>query len=261
MKEKILIALSDISLATRISQKLSSQGYTPLIAKTGQEALDEMQKSNPDLVLIDLILPGKNGYEVLTEKSFDRMITKIPVIIVSNTGAPIEMRKIPSTSSVKDYIIKAHVGVEDVIEKIAAVFGYPIDTFNSKEIHDEAPKNKKILWAEDDKFLSTILLKKFESSGYSVMKVDNGDQALEVIQTTTPDIIVLDILLPGLSGFDILQKIHMQEKFRSIPVIMLSNMSKPSDIEKAKVLGAQKFLVKAAVSLDQIVKEVAALLK
>lgn len=260
MKEKILIALSDASLANLISQKLSYLGYKPSTVKTGEEALDKMKTENPDLVLIDLTLPGKNGYDVLNEKSFERTITKIPVIIISNSGAPIEMRKIPSTTSVKDYIIKAHVDVGDVMDKVSKMFGYPAGA-PAQQIHDATSTGKKILWAEDDKFLSSILLKKFESSGYSVFKADNGDQALEMIHSNTPNIVILDILLPGLSGFDILQKIHMEEKFRNIPVIMLSNMSKPSDIEKAKVLGAQKFLVKAAVSLDQIVKEVASLVK
>lgn len=261
-KEKILVALSDISLATLISQALLQEGYENFVVKNGQEALDQMKIKQPDLLLIDLIMPGKNGYEILTEKSFDRMITKIPVIIVSNTGAPIEMRKIPSTSSVKDYIIKAHVDVDDVIEKIALVFGYPARKEITKEDKNKSVGlGKVILWVEDDKFLSTILLKKFESSGYKVIKADNGDQALEMIQSTTPNVIVLDILLPGLSGFEILQKIHIQDKFKTIPVIMLSNMSKPSDLEKAKMLGVQKFLVKAAVSLDQIVKEIAILVK
>lgn len=261
-KEKILVALSDISLATLISQALLQEGYENFVVKNGQEALDQMKTKQPDLLLIDLIMPGKNGYEVLTEKSFDRMITKIPVIIVSNTGAPIEMRKIPSTSSVKDYIIKAHVDVDDVIEKVALVFGYPARKEITKEDKSKSVGlGKVILWVEDDKFLSTILLKKFESSGYKVIKADNGDQALEMIQSTTPNVIVLDILLPGLSGFEILQKIHIQDKFKTIPVIMLSNMSKPSDLEKAKMLGVQKFLVKAAVSLDQIVKEIAILVK
>jgi len=76
-----------------------------------------------------------------------------------------------------------------------------------------------------------------------------------------PDIIVLDIMLPEMNGFDILQKIKMNEKHKKIPVIMLSNLSKQADIEKAKMLGANKFIVKAAVSLDEIIHEIATLTK
>ena len=81
-----------------------------------------------------------------------------------------------------------------------------------------------------------------------------------LLEKDIPDIIILDILLPEMSGFDILQKIKMNENMRKIPVIMLSNMSKQSDIEKAKLLGANRFIVKAAVSLDEIIREIEALM-
>lgn len=127
-----------------------------------------------------------------------------------------------------------------------------------------AMEKKKILWVEDDKFLGSILLKKFASSDYDVSLAKNADEAfkmLEDLKPKVPNIIILDILLPGVGGFDILQKVKMEEATRHVPVIMLSNMNKPSDIEKAQKLGAQKFMVKAAVSLDEIVKEVAQLIK
>ena len=67
--------------------------------------------------------------------------------------------------------------------------------------------------------------------------------------------------MPDLTGFDVLQKLKMQEKFKKTPVIMLSNLSSPSDIDKAKKLGAIGFIVKAAVSLDEIVAQVEKLVK
>ncbi len=269
MKEKILIALSDQSLATHLFSCLSKEGYTVSRTKTGEEALQRMQSENPDLALIDLVLPGKNGYEVLEEKTLDRLMTKIPVIIVSNSGSPIDMKRIPSTPAVRGYIIKSHVDPEEVLKKVEDVFGRiylpqaseAIHSFDEKAAPARSEVAKKILWVEDDKFLSSILFKKFESSGHTVLKAADGEEALKILETETPDVIVMDILLPGLSGFDILQKIKMDAKFRSTPVMMLSNLSKPSDIEKAKALGAQKFLVKAAVSLDEIVKEIDTLLK
>ncbi len=258
MKEKILIALSDPTLASLIVQKLAKEGYGTSAVKSGEEALEKMQSEQPDLLLIDFVLPGKNGYEVLTEKSFDKLITKIPVIIVSNSGSPVDMNLLPSTPTIKDYVIKSHVDPDEVLEKIGILFNHPYQS--ERNVHNLKMNGKKILWVEDDKFLSMILLKKFEISGYTVLKAINGEEAITILQTEVPDIIVLDILLPGMNGFEVLQKIKMNEKLRAIPVIMLSNMSKASDIEKAKVLGAQKFLVKVAVSLDEIVKEISRLL-
>ncbi len=264
MKEKILIAFSDPALASTLAARLGDKGYVVTSAINGDEALKVMRTTNPNLVLIDPVLPGKSGYEVLTEKTLDRMITKIPVIVISNSGTPLEMRLIPSTGSIKDYIIKMYIDVDEVIEKVKNILNDTVSMTTPSPAPASAPApapktNKTVLWVEDDKFLSMILLKKFETFGYAVLKGTNGDEALKFLLTETPDIIILDILLPGMNGLDLLQKIKMNEKARHIPVIILSNMSKQSDIEKAKMLGAQKFLVKAAVSLDEIIKEVKSL--
>jgi CheY-like chemotaxis protein len=256
MKEKILIALSDLLLAKHLADLLSNEGYRPVPAITGPETLAKLQTEKPDLLVIDLQLPEKNGYDVLNEKTLDRFVTKIPVIVVSNSGAAIEMRRIPSTSSIKDYVVRTHVEPEEIVQKISATLGHPYTPKNAVAEQPVKMNGKKILWVEDDKFLGNILLKKFETSGHTVLKASDGDEALGILGTETPDVIVLDILLPGLTGFEILQKVRMIDKCKKTPVIMLSNMNKPSDIEKAKVLGAQKFLVKAAVSLDQIIKEI-----
>jgi CheY-like chemotaxis protein len=258
MKEKILIALSDSSLSSLIDKKFKDKGYQTYQAKNGKEALDKMKLLRPDLVLIDTNLTLLNGYEVLNKKSFDREITKIPVIIVSNSGNPLQMREIPSTPTIRDFIVKSHIEPDEVIEKAEKVLGKsPASSAKS----GKGTAGKKVLWVEDDKLLSTILSKKFESTGYNLLKASNGDEALKLIESNTPDIIILDIVLPGISGFEILQKIKMNEALRKIPVIMLSNLSKQSDIDKAKVLGANRFIVKAAVSLDEIIREVENLLR
>ncbi len=260
MNEKIMIALADISLASLLSKVLSEQGYVVSCVKNGQEALDGMRIQKPDLLLIDPELPGMNGYAVLSEKSLDRTLTKIPVIVISSSGSPLEMHLIPSTSSTKDFIVKTHIEPSEVLTKVASVFGRIFDPASiSQDMDQKKPvvvPSKKILWVEDDKFLSMILLKKFQSSGHTVLKATTAEEAFALLEKEVPDIIILDVLLPGMNGFDILQKIKMSDKSKNIPVIILSNLSKSADIEKARMLGAQKFLVKAAVSLEEIVSAV-----
>lgn len=262
-KEKILIALGDRNLSALLMQQLKELGYVVDSVMNGKDALERMKSFKPDLALIDTNLPIINGYEVLNQKSFDRDITKIPVIVVSNSGMPVEIRRLPSTPMMKDFIIKTHVEPREVIEKIEKALGreYTIDT-SAPSIKDQSRGGgRKVLWVEDDKLLSTILSKKIESSGYKLLKAKNGQEAFVFLTTEVPDIIILDILLPEMSGFDVLQKIKTDDRLRKIPVIMLSNLSKQSDIEKAKTLGANKFVVKAAVSLDEIIREIDALVR
>lgn len=136
-----------------------------------------------------------------------------------------------------------------------------IQNMDQQKNTEKITKPINIIWVEDDKFLSSILMKKFGVSGHNISLAKNSEETFDLLKKTKPDIFVLDISLPGESGFDILQKIRMGQDMKNTPVIVLSNTSKQSDIDKAKLLGAQKFLVKAAVSLDEIIKEVEILTK
>lgn len=260
MNEKILIALSDINLTKVLMKKLIDAGFAVDNVTSGNEVVEKLKANASDLLLIDTVLPDKNGYDVLFQKSLDKDVTRIPVIIISNSGEPIQMKKIPSTPTIRDYVIKSHVEPDEVLEKVNKVFGKFVSNPEVNIARDASKKLKKILWVEDDKLLSTILARKIESSGFSLLKANSSDEALRFLETETPDVIVLDIMLPGMNGMDILQKIKMEEKFRKIPIMMLTNLNRQSDIEKAKVLGANKFMVKAAASLDEILNAVSELI-
>lgn len=258
MKEKILITLSDVILADSIEYELSKLEYKTLVVHEGNKVIEYLKSFSPDLLIIDVALSGKSGYEVLTEKSFDRFITKIPVIIVSNSGVPIEMKRIPSTPTIKEIIIKSHVEPQEVIEKVENVFGREVVKSNKKneDKRESSGPQRKVLWVEDDKLLSVILSKKFLKAGFDLHKVSNSEEAFAYLEKEIPDIIVLDILLPGMTGIDILEKMRSMEKLRKIPAIILSNMNTQNYIDKAKFLGAKKFIVKAAASLEEIIREV-----
>lgn len=117
-------------------------------------------------------------------------------------------------------------------------------------------KDKKILWVEDDLFLSGLLGQKFKEMGVRIFGSSTGEPALDIAKFEQPDVIILDLLLPGMSGFEILDVLKSDNKTKEIPVIILSNLSQKDDIEKAKNLGAIKYLIKATVSLDDIVVEI-----
>ncbi len=254
MKEKVLVALSDLNLAKVLLEQLSKSGFEVESVVSGSDVIPKMKEVKPDILLIDTMLPDENGYDVLNNKSLDKGVTKIPVIVISNSGAPIHVNKIPNTPMMRDYIVKAHIEPDEVIEKINKVFGKTGTEATSTA--KSSSGGKKILWVEDDRLLSTILSKKITASGYTLLKANQGDDAFKILEKDTPDLIMLDIMLPGMTGLEVLQKVKMDAKFKNIPVIMLSNTNKQSYIENAKMLGANRFLVKAAVSLDEIMAEV-----
>lgn len=121
--------------------------------------------------------------------------------------------------------------------------------------------NAKIFLVEDDAFISNLLVKKFEGSGMTVITGNAGETAAASIKKEMPNIVVLDIMLPGVDGFQVLQQMKSDPDTKNIPVIMLSNLSDKVQIEKSKKYGAVSFLIKATLSVDEIVGEVEKQLK
>lgn len=113
--------------------------------------------------------------------------------------------------------------------------------------------NKKILIVEDDSLLSGMLARKFIEEKAIIEHAADGEIALSMINSNSYDLVLLDLLLPKLNGFDILESAQSNEKTKNIPIIILSNTGQKADIEKGLRLGAKKFLVKALFSVEEII--------
>lgn len=120
---------------------------------------------------------------------------------------------------------------------------------------------KKILLIEDDPFLIDIYRNKLEESGYEVEAVADGSEALSKIQEVQPDLVLLDIVLPGVDGWEILRAIRNNPVTKNLRVIMLSNLGQKEEVEKGVDLGATKYLIKAHFTPSEVAKEIEELLK
>lgn len=117
MAKKILIIEDDKFLRELISQKLLREGYEVAEAVDGEKGIKSVGEENPDLVLLDLILPGIDGFEVLTKMKENPALSQIPVIILSNLGQKSDIERGLHIGAV-DYMIKAHFTPKEIIEKI-----------------------------------------------------------------------------------------------------------------------------------------------
>jgi DNA-binding response OmpR family regulator len=119
---KILIVEDEFFLRNILEKKLQAEGFDVILASDGVEAVEKTVKEVPDLILLDLILPKKNGFEVLEEIKKDPYLKNIPVIIISNLGQEIDIDR-AKKFGVNEYLIKAHTSLDTVVEKIKEIKG------------------------------------------------------------------------------------------------------------------------------------------
>jgi CheY-like chemotaxis protein len=126
---------------------------------------------------------------------------------------------------------------------------------------DTAPKIKrKILMIEDDIFLRKLYRDQLVSAGYDFVEATNGKEGVGKVLVEKPDMILLDLMLPLMNGFDVLAEIKNNPITKHIPVIVLSNLSQDTDKEAARDLGADAYLVKSEVSMSDVVGKIESLM-
>lgn len=259
LKEKILIIEDEEVLASVLLAKFKMEKYDVKVEHDGESGLARIKEWRPDLILLDIVMPKMNGYEVLEKMKEDNV--KIPIIIISNSGQLVELEKTKKLGAV-DCIIKTELNPGEVIEKVKNYLNKDKKGQDKKESEKVNQIDNKggpvVLIVEDDSFLRDICTKKLIKEGFRVIAAIDGEQALKDIEKNKIDIILLDIILPAIDGFEVLKKIrsHKKTNIKNVPVIMLSNLGQDDDISKAMDLGANGYLIKAHFTTDEIVEKI-----
>ncbi len=120
---------------------------------------------------------------------------------------------------------------------------------------------KKILFIEDEKRLQEALGVKLKAEGYEVLSAMDGKSGLEMAEKEKPDLILLDLILPKMDGFQVLEAIKAKPSISAIPIIILSNLESGKDIERCLALGVRSYLAKANYSLEEIAQKVSEVFK
>jgi len=120
--KKVLIVEDEDIIVGLLEKKLTQEGYEVSIAYNGEEGMEKLRSVKPDIVLLDIVMPKKSGYEVMEEMSKDPELSKIPIIVISNSGQPVELDKAKNMGA-KDWLVKTQFDPKEVVEKVRRLIG------------------------------------------------------------------------------------------------------------------------------------------
>ncbi|MBI4708624.1 MAG: response regulator [Candidatus Portnoybacteria bacterium] len=259
-QQKTIVLIEDEEVMSNLLiQKLKKAGYNVESALDGETGLRLINEKKPDLVLLDMLLPKLNGTQLIEELVEKKVLPDLPIIVISNSGQPVEIDQ-ALKAGVRDYLIKLNFNPDEVLAKVSEVIKAEEEKPANKEKKPSPAKDQKpghnILIVEDDMFMANLLERKFSQDGYLILRASNAGQAREVLSANIVDLILLDIVLPGMDGFTFLKELKGEDKFKNIPVIVASNLGQDNEIEKGMSEGATDYVVKANASPAEIVEKV-----
>lgn len=240
MSRKVLVVDDEADIRDIVKTYLEEEGCEVIEAENGNEAIVKAQKEQPDLIVLDIMMPGINGFEVAKHLKDDPNTKDIPIIILSVLAQDSQYRQ-----GILDYISKPF-RQEELLATVRKIF----DNVDGKT------KNKTVLIVDDDPDIVDIISICLKENHLNVDKAYNGLEALEKVKVKRPDLILLDINMPGMNGFDVIKNLKTGPAFCDIPIVVLTGTYiSEEDKNHGLTLGVAKYLTKP-FSADDLVKEI-----
>lgn len=232
----VLVVDDDVSINTLVQFTLESEGYDVISATGGREALQLAAEEQPDLITLDLLMPEIDGYRVLDLLKQNPETADIPVCIVSIVEDKVKGYKLGAI----DYITKPFER-EQLLGAIGGVL-------SPRSSGDEV----QVLVVEDDLAVMELVEVALADTDYEILMAHDGIAALEQMRRHLPDLILLDIMIPKIDGYQVIRQAKSDPRTAHIPIIVLSVRALEEDISRALRLGAEKYLTKISSTENQL---------
>jgi PAS domain S-box-containing protein len=240
-RPKILVVEDDRDLALLLRRQLEMEGYQVVLAGSGEDALWLAREEQPQLITLDIMLPDVDGFSVLERLKDHPATAPIPVVIVSVLTDAEQGYAMGAV----DYVVKPFAE-DKLLESIEQALR-PQDT--------DLPH--RLLVVDDDADIRRFLEEALTYHGYYVWTASNGIEALEQVQERQINLILLDLKMPGMDGYEVIRRLKGNEATRPIPVIVIT--ASPVDKERDRVrvlgLGASQYVTKP-LSIEMLVQEI-----
>jgi PAS domain S-box-containing protein len=243
--QRVLIIEDSTPAASQLSRYLWEFGISTLVHSTCTGAIAKILQVQPDLVILDILLPDGSGWDILTQLKANPHIQAIPVLIVSGVDARSQATELQAAA----YLVKpvSREQLQTALQQIAVSTPAIAPT-------DSAPSRKPlILLAEDNEANITTTFDYLQVRDYEVIVAKNGREAVKFAKTHHPDLILMDIQMPELDGLAAIQQIRSEPDLSAVPIIALTALAMAGDRERCLEVGANDYLAKP-ISLKRLLE-------
>ncbi|MCL5267607.1 MAG: PAS domain S-box protein [Bacteroidetes bacterium] len=236
MNSLVVCVDDDPEVLLLLKNHLVAEGLEFLGVSDPREAVDVIRIYKPILVTLDIVMPGKDGWQILQEMKSDEELKDIPVVIHS----VVENKALAISLGAESCLVKP-VEAEKIVSMIRRHTG---------------TAGGEILVVDDNEDFTTFLQNLLEKSGFKIYTARNGAEAMEVLRRTVPSLVLLDLLMPGMDGFEVVEKMYGDEKLRDVPMVVLTVKSPPAFWRAALTSKIKDIVRKEGLTREAILREV-----
>jgi PAS domain S-box-containing protein len=242
---KVLVVDDDEHIVQLLRHQLEMDGYRVLTAQRGEDVLGLARGEQPALITLDVLLNGMDGFEVLEQLKEDPVTSSIPVIVVS-VVPDAETRGLALGAA--GYIGKPFEESQ-VLSRVQQVLS-PLDSGEGDQLN-------RVLVVDDDSDIVDWLKVALTNSGFAVQGAYNGHEALALAREDSPDLILLDLKMPDMDGYEVIRRLRGQKSTRDIPVIVITGISIDDDFDQVEILGmGVEHLLTKPFTVETLVEEI-----
>lgn len=238
---KVLVIEDDETAADLLDSQLTSAGWEVVVCGQPGQAVDVASELQPDAITLDILMMPVNGWEILSQLKADPRTAKIPVIVVT----VLDQRATGSLFGSNEYIVKP-------VDR--AILLAALDRCLSS--YGKADGERSILVVEDDQATSELMAELLSSRGYSVTTVVDGEQARRHMQASLPGLVILDLNLPQVSGFQLLSEWRSEPRTANVPVFVLTNKDLTQDEKEYLSANAGALFSKRELWLEGLIRQI-----
>ena len=233
----MLVIDDDPTVHDLVQRFLAKEGLNMISARSGEEGIRLAKEVHPAAITLDVLMPGMDGWAVLTELKADLVLSEIPVIMLTI----MDEKQMGYALGAADYLTKPIDW-----DRLAAVL----------ERYECARPPCPLLVVEDDPVMRDMLRRRLEKEDWTVIEAENGRVALERMAEQKPELILLDLMMPEMDGFQFLDEIRRREDWRLIPVIVVTAKELSAQDRQRLNGSVEKILQKGAYSREELIGEV-----